>query len=40
MVAGALLVADSEQLSTITAHWRYAGAKQGAREMVRVGLAA
>ncbi len=39
LVAGARLVADSEQLSTVTAHWRYQGAKHAEREMVRVGAA-
>ena len=37
MVAGARLVADAEQLSTVTAHWRYRGVKHAEREMVRVG---
>ena len=33
---GARLVADAEQLSTLTAHWRYQGVKHAEREMVRV----
>lgn len=40
LVAGARLVPDSEQLSTVTAHWRYQGVKHAAREMARVGTAA
>jgi rubredoxin len=37
LVAGARFAPDSEQLSTITAHWRYQGAKHAEREMVRAG---
>lgn len=40
LVAGARFGADSEQLSTVTAHWRYQGVKHAAREMARVGTAA
>ncbi len=40
LVAGAGFEPDSEQLSTVTAHWRYQGVKHAAREMARVGTAA
>ena len=42
MVAGAVFVPDSysEMLPLTTAHWVYASASQGAREMKRIGLAA
>ena len=42
MVAGAVFVPDSysERLPLVAAHWVYASAKQGAREMQRIGLAA
>ncbi len=36
MVAEARFVADSDRLSTITAHWRYQGAKHAEPEVVRV----
>ncbi len=38
LVAGAGLVADSEQLPVVNAHWRYQGAKHAERVMVRVGV--
>jgi hypothetical protein len=41
MVAGAVFVPDShsEMLPSVAAHWVYAPAYQGAREMRRIGLA-
>ncbi len=41
MGAGARFVPDSyrEHALVVTSHWAYRLAKQGAREMVRVGLA-
>ncbi len=39
LVAGARFEADSDRAPLVTAHWLYAGVKQGTREMVRVGLA-
>jgi len=42
LVAGAVFVPDSysQRLPLVAAHWFYAPAKQGAREMRRIGLAA
>lgn len=40
LVAGARFGADSELVPVVTARWLYAGVRQEAREMVRVGLAA
>jgi len=42
MVAGAVFVPDSycKRLPLVAAYWVYASAKQGAREMQRIGLAA
>ena len=42
VVAGAVFVPDSysERVPLVAAHWVYAPARQGAREMRRIGLAA
>ncbi len=32
------MVADSEQLPAVMAHWHYQGVKHAEREMVRVGV--
>ncbi len=40
LVAGARLVADSDKLPMVAAHWRYDGIKHSTRKLVRVGLTA
>ena len=39
LVAGARFAPDSDRAPDVTVRWLYAGVKQGAREMVRVGWA-
>jgi hypothetical protein len=39
LVAGAGFMPDSKCIPILISRWRYAGARQGARDMQRVGLA-